>query len=177
MESRRKEGVGEREMTEYQRLFFVQARSNYDVFELLRVDDRIPRCHALHYLQMATELLAKAFAWKEGRPSFSHRAFAGFLKGLRTNRPLQRKLGYGGQNQHWAQVIRKSYALAEGVEALAPTIAKDGPNPEYPWPRDAPCDCPAEFDFPIWRDLQQTAGGRQFLQFVNRLFAKAGEDL
>ena len=53
-------------MTEYQRLFLVQARTDFAVFELLRRQADLPACHKLHYLQMATELLGKAHAWKHG---------------------------------------------------------------------------------------------------------------
>ena len=67
-------------MTEYQRLFLVQARTDFAVFELLRRQSDLPECHALHYLQMATELLGKAHAWKHGPRTNTHRAFVGFLR-------------------------------------------------------------------------------------------------
>lgn len=50
-------------MTEHQRLFLVQARSDFVVFEWLQKQQRngeLPASHALHYLQMATELLGKS---------------------------------------------------------------------------------------------------------------------
>ena len=47
------------------------------------------------------------------------------------------------------------------------------PNPEYPWPKDAPSVAPMEHSFGIWRELQETAAGRQFLNLVGRLFAVA----
>ena len=53
-------------MTEHQRLFLVQARADLVVFELLSKEPDLPACHSLHYLQMATELLGKAHAWKQG---------------------------------------------------------------------------------------------------------------
>jgi hypothetical protein len=71
-------------VTEHQRLFLLQARSDFDVFEFLREHCRkgdFPACHALHYLQMATELLGKAHAWKRGPPRQTHRAFVRFLRG------------------------------------------------------------------------------------------------
>jgi hypothetical protein len=40
--------------------FLTQARSDWQVFEHL-YDSDFPECHALHYLQMATEKLAKAY--------------------------------------------------------------------------------------------------------------------
>jgi len=160
-------------MTEYQRLFFVQARTDFKVFESFRKDTGVPPCHALHYLQMATELLGKARAWKHGRPGNTHRAFVGFLRSLSTNRQAQKQMGYEGQNESWTHLIRKSIPLAETVEELAPALCNDGPNPEYPWPSDAPVVAPVEYAFDIWRELQETAAGRQFLSLVGRLFAVA----
>jgi len=125
-------------MTEYQRLFLVQARTDFAVFELLRRQPNLPACHALHYLQMATELLGKAHAWKHGPRANTHRAFVGFLRSLSTNRKAQKQLGFEGRNENWQHLIRKSVPLAEGIEHLAPALALDAPNPEYPWPRDAP---------------------------------------
>ena len=86
-------------MTEFQRLFLVQARSDYRVFELLWKEwkeSSLPACHALHYLQMATEKFGKAKAWKHGFGSKTHLGFRGFLTGLQSNRGAQKQLGYAG---------------------------------------------------------------------------------
>jgi hypothetical protein len=80
-------------MTEHQRLFLVQARTDLVVFELLLRQAELPACHALHYLQMATELLGKAHAWKHSPQVTTHRAFVGFLRSLSTNRKAQKQLG------------------------------------------------------------------------------------
>ena len=146
-------------MTEFQRLFCVQARTDFVVFSLLRDQAELPACHALHYLQMATELLGKAHAWKHGPCVSTHRAFVGFLRSLSTNRKAQKQLGYEGQNESWRHLIRKSVPLAERTEDLAPALALDGPNPEYPWPRNAPKVAPAEHVFEIWHELRKTAAG------------------
>lgn len=95
-------------MTEFQRLFCVQARTDFVVFSLLRDQAELPACHALHYLQMATELLGKAHAWKHGPCVSTHRAFVGFLRSLSTNRKAQKQLGYEGQNESWRHLIRKA---------------------------------------------------------------------
>ncbi len=160
-------------MTEHQRLFLVQARTDFVVFEFLQQQDDLPACHALHYLQMATELLGKAHAWKYGRPTTTHRAFVGFLRSLGTNRQAQKHLGYKGRNENWAHMIRKSIPLAEHIEDLAPALSLDAPNPEYPWPRAAPHTAPAEYRFAIWAELKETAAGLQFLSLTGRLFAAA----
>ena len=162
-------------MNEYQRLFLVQARTDFAVLGLLRRQPDVPPCHALHYLQMATEMLGKAFAWRRGkrhRPKKSHRAFVAFLRSLTTNRQAQKRLDYDGQNELWRENIRTSIRLAEAIEDLAPSLAGDGPNPEYPWREADPQIAPAEHTFAIWHELQ-TSAGRQFLHFLSRLFAAA----
>jgi hypothetical protein len=159
-------------VTEFQRLFLVQARTDFAVFELLRKDARLPACHSLHYLQMATEMLGKARAWKHGPRTTTHRAFVGFLRSLSTNRQAQKQLGFEGRNENGEHEIRKSVPLAEAIEDLAPSLSPDSPNPEYPWPRLEPRFAPAEYTFTIWNELQ-TSAGRRFLNLLGRLFLAA----
>ncbi len=160
-------------MTEYQRLFLVQARTDFAVFELLRGQPKLPGCHALHYLQMATELLGKAHAWKEGPRTNTHRSLVTFLRSLSANQNAQKQLGYDQQKENWQHLIRKSLPLARQIEDLAPALALDGPNPEYPWPRRAPQISPVEHTFDIWQDLQEKPAGRFFIDIISRLFHAA----
>ena len=160
-------------MNEQQRLFLVQARTDFAVFEVLRKNALLPSCHALHYLQMATELLGKALAWRHGPPRRTHRSLVQFLRSLTSNQQAQSQLGFENQNQNWIHVIRKSVPLAERVENLAPALCNDGPNAEYPWPNASPTNAPAEHTFDLWSDLQETAAGRQFLHLISRLFMTA----
>ena len=163
-------------MNEYQRLFLVQARTDFIVFKVLQKLQRtgdLPACHALHYLQMSTELLAKAYAWRHGQPPLTHHAFVPFLLGLSTQRDAQKMLGFEGRNANWEQLIRKSVPLADRIERLAPTRARIGPNAEYPWPPNAPRTAPAEYRFELWDDLERTAAGRQFVNLLTRLFVIA----
>ena len=76
-------------MKEQQRLFLAQATSAYAVYKLLIDNTSIHHCHALHYLQMATELLGKANAWKHGPIGKSHKALVGFLRSLSSNSKAQ----------------------------------------------------------------------------------------
>jgi hypothetical protein len=52
------------------------------------------------------------------------------------------------------------------LEQLAPALANDGPNPEYPWPQNAPKYVPATFEFDVWRQLTETGRGRQLVQVI-----------
>lgn len=160
-------------MREEQRLFLVQARSAFDVYELLRANESVHPCHALHYLQMATELLGKAHAWKNGPVSKSHKSLVQFLRNLSSNSKAQKALNYGDQNDSWTQTIRKIIPIADALQRLAPALAIDGPNPEYPWPPASPAVAPVEFQFPIWEELTTAAFGRRFVSILEYLFREA----
>jgi hypothetical protein len=54
-------------------------------------------------------------------------------------------------------------------------LADNGPNPEYPWPPDAPTATPVEFEFPIWQELTETSYGRTLISLIHYLFAVAEE--
>ena len=162
-------------MKEEQRLFLVQAKSAFAVYRLLNADKSLHHCHALHYLQMATELLGKANAWKNGPIGKSHKALVSFLHSLSSNTKAQKQLGYGGQNENWTHTIRKIKPIAVSLQKMAPALAEDGPNPEYPWKTDAPTVAPVEYAFPIWEELTETSYGRALVSLVDRLFAVADE--
>ena len=162
-------------MTEVQRLFLVQAGSVFDVFKLLNAERTVHPCHALHYLQMATELLGKAGAWRNPPVGKSHKALVPFLRNLTTNSKAQNSMGHRGQNSNWTNKIRKIIAIAEQLQKLAPALAGEGPNVEYPWPPAAPTTAPVEFAFPISADLSDTSDGRAMLAFLQRLFDAAEE--
>ena len=102
-------------MNEQQRLFLIQSRSDFAVFELLRKRPEVASCDLLHYLQMTTEMLGKAHAWKTGPNFTSHRAIVGFLRSLSTNRAAQQQLGFGGNNEAWSSQIRVSIACSRGL--------------------------------------------------------------
>jgi len=119
-------------MTEYQRLFLVQARTDLVVFELFRKQPVLPACHALHYLQMATEMLGKAHAWKHGPRGNTHRAFVGFLRSLSANRQAQKQMGFEGRNENWAHLIRKSVPLANASKTWRRRCLPMPPTPSIP---------------------------------------------
>ena len=82
-------------------------------------------------------------------------------------------LNYGNTSV-WEQKVKGIAPIVLDVERLAPTekLAGDGPNPEYPWPPEMPTTAPVELKFPLWEALQKPAG-RQLLQLLDQLFAKA----
>ena len=159
-------------MNACQDLWWQQARADHAVLLLLRRQSAAP-CHQLHYLQMVTEKLSKAYFWRSGTPpSKSHAGFVQFLRGLGGCRSSEREkitgvFGFGrfGDFQSWTKAIMP---LAYDLQKLAPALAQDnGPNPEYPWPRTEPLFVPVTFKFEVWEELTKSGRGRQLLQVVD----------
>jgi hypothetical protein len=159
-------------MNSYQKIWWEQVRSDHAVLILLRENDAHP-CQQLHYLQMVTEKIGKAYFWRSGQPPpRSHASFVRFLQAL-DDRPrpdltriaklfgFQRAVDFG----NWIPTISP---LAYELERLAPALAGDnGPNPEYPWPRDRPINAPALYEFAVWNRLTGSGRGRQLLRVVD----------
>lgn len=161
-----------RQMNAYQTLWWEQTRSDHSVLVLLRRQGVEP-CHQLHYLQMVTEKLGKAYFWRSGNPPRkSHASFVLFLQALDDRRDPDRTqianlFGFRRARdfQNWIPTITP---LAYDLERLAPALAGDnGPNPEYPWPRALPARTPATYVFPVWGQLTETSRGRQLLKVID----------
>ena len=171
-------------MNEPQRLWWAQAKSDYDVFRLLQAASgrtladgqklpSLPSCQYLLPLQMASEKIAKAYFWRdEVAPKQSHKGFTQFLRSISTASRM-RQAGFAGVLSYTKEDgllhdLRRFRPLATALEQSTPALARMGnvglPNLEYPWPHDAPIATPCEFDFPLYRELQQP-DGRAFLRF------------
>ena len=74
-------------MMTWKQAFRKQARSDYDIFsEFNNATNLKPICHQLHYLQMATEKLAKSFFCDQTLepPRKTHYGFVRLLRMLKT---------------------------------------------------------------------------------------------
>jgi hypothetical protein len=158
-----------------QELWWRQAQSDLELFIQLRRAG-VHECHLLHYLQMATEKLSKAYLWRSGHaPPKSHTGFVRFLKALLDRRAeLDRiaiVLGFRRRDDldNW---VRKVQTLAYSLQNIAPAEAANGPNPEYPWPYETPVHCPAGHAFALWNQLANTGQGRKLLEFIERAVAR-----
>jgi len=156
-------------MNSYQNLWWEQARSDHNAFTLLR-GQGIAQCHSLHYLQMVTEKLAKAYFWRSGHmPPRSHAGFVQFLRFLGHVRANDQErianlfsFSRFADFQNW---IRTVLPIAYDLERLAPALANEGPNPEYPWPHAQPVFAPVNYNFPVWTML--TSGqGRDLMRVI-----------
>ncbi|MEO6812140.1 MAG: hypothetical protein ABI353_23775 [Isosphaeraceae bacterium] len=154
-------------MNEQQRLYLVQARSDWSIFLMLKNQ---PVCHRLHYLQMSTEKLAKAYFWKNsGAAALGHASFVKFIRSIATKRQVVTKLGFMNL-ESFGEWIKDVSDLAYELERLAPALANDGPNPEYPWPRREPRHAPIEHDFQAWRHFG-TANGQHLRRLIEQALA------
>ncbi|MBI1346450.1 hypothetical protein GC163_09180 [bacterium] len=157
-------------MTPAQSVWWRQAQSDFEIFERLR-SQGAAECHLLHYLQMSTEKLSKAYLWRLGAaPPRTHVGFTRFLRALVDRRASEASriaqiLGFGRtvEFENWVQQV---LPLAYEIQKLAPAEAGDGPNPEYPWPHLAPVMCPIDYKFPTWNYLMNTGRGRRLLQLL-----------
>jgi hypothetical protein len=133
--------------------FFRQAENDFALFhEFNRSKPMKPACQQVHYLQMATEKLAKAIKcrWlpKKAQPPTHH---VGFVETLRliTNRDreLRRRLKYGVDCNRFSEYITSLLPLAQAIEDLAPEGKRQKPNPEYPWNMGGNVICPLDYPF------------------------------
>ena len=157
-------------MNPQQRAFQRQALSDWETFQYLRQRGKRVECHELHYLQMVTEKLAKAYLWgTKTPPRPAHASFVQFLRRAALDSRIRQSLNLAQQRQleEW---IRSALPLARAVEILAPALAQNRPNPEYPWPRDLPVIAPVEHDFAISRELD-TAKGRKLIDLIAKLIS------
>src|SRR3954463_7817142 len=146
-------------MNNAQELWWRQAQSDQTLFVQLRRAGA-HECHLLHYLQMATEKLSKAYLWRSGHaPPRSHTGFVRFLRALLDRRAdldrIATVLGFR-RREDLDTWVRSVQVLAYSLQNIAPAEAGNGPNPEYPWPHEAPANCPIGHTFALWEQLTVT---------------------
>jgi hypothetical protein len=149
--------------------FAMQAQSDWTVHKLLAADKTLPRCHALHYLQMATEKLAKAYRYRDTMDEpFGHVVFAKFINGFLLSPAI--KSEYRNRDAHLQELRKNARNLAREIEKLAPAVDRTSSpqNAEYPWSQGDDIVTPCQYGYPSLSLLQEP-GGRAFLKLVERL--------
>ena len=157
----------------WQLAFLKQARVDWEIYQ--RIDDTSwPTCHRLHFLQMATEKLGKALLvagdMSLERITHTHAAFVKFLRVARNNHNLQKglRMSHSQLKTHFNRLL----PIANAIEALAPTLAQDGPNPEYPWlDKTGNILSPVDYSFPQMK-LMQSPQGAQLLRYIRYFFVE-----
>ena len=150
--------------------FLKQARSDWRTYEAIQ-GLSLDECQALHYLQMATEKLGKAMLLTEGedikKVRMSHKAFIRFLQVSARHPAVREYLGMSAQQMR--TYIKSLLPLAEEIEKLAPALAQEGPNAEYPWMDPSGLiNVPAFFQFPVTQQLRELRG-RKLLRLIRFL--------
>ena len=161
-------------MNRNQELFLRQASSDFQMFERLQpmVNSRVVEaCHALHYLQMATEKLAKTYFLKLGPIERRTATFPSFGAHLATRQRIRQALGYRDSLSFRNDLLMVA-GLATGIEELAPDLADEGPNTEYPWPAPDYTHAPASFHFRVWGRIDHGQDGIVLLKLVRALFQR-----
>jgi hypothetical protein len=153
--------------------FYEQARSDWSVYgHLTKLG--LPRCHELHYLQMACEKLAKAYRLRNVASDVDevvtrHIGFVRFINLYLRSPGIVSE--YEGQDARHRQVCRTSAAIAREIEKLAPAVDRQEfpENAEYPWERGDTVLVPCNYGFPAL-SLLDAHGGRAFLKLIDRAF-------
>ena len=157
----------------WDKAYLRQAQSDYDVFRRL-LPLQVPECHKLHYLQMASEKLAKAImsASQRGhRQPNKHESLIRSFRLVGSYGPVRRALGYSSKNDY-ASFIRSVTPVAQAIEDLYPKGIVDRPNPEYPWESNGRVICPIDYRF-AHLDLLKGSNVKQFLWYLERCLKTA----
>ena len=160
--------------------FHAQAESDLAAFDVLLAQDRVlvPACHPLHYLQMATEKLAKAWVIC-GDPSFNERNHAAVFPklhdALKGRQDIARLLGYTNAAE-FDQFLDRTRSLLDEIKSLCPSPRKvPDVSVEYPW-ETAPNAwvAPAKYEFVLLSHLQANSDGVALMTLVRQLISKFG---
>jgi hypothetical protein len=101
-------------MNAQQQAFLDQAQSDYAVYQFLNGQ---AACHRLHYLQMATEKLGKAYFWGTTTPPRNiHEYFYRFLRAISTRQDIAAAIGFANA-QDLTTVINRVIGLADALAA------------------------------------------------------------
>lgn len=160
----------------YAEAFATQGRSDWALYKHLTglAKPSFPQCHALHYLQMATEKIAKAYRLRDTAGDVDelvkhHTGFVEFVNAFFRSPAIRQE--YNGQDAALRTLQKNAVLLAQEIENLAPAIDRQArpENAEYPWQRDDAVVAPCQFTFPNLGMLHQT-GGRAVMNLVERAF-------
>lgn len=154
--------------------YLLQARSDYDLYQRMERLGDVPLCHRLHYLQMATEKLAKGFLTPAGDTphEYTHKAFPRLVREASAMPRVRARLGKTGQYAAYRRFLQSVEPLAEVLQNLSPE-GDDHPNPEYTW-RDGTGQVRSPLLYPFaGLEARDNPRLRESLQLVEVFFAVA----
>jgi hypothetical protein len=146
-----------------------QASADIYTHDQLALDESVPECHKLMFLQMACEKLVKAHLCAAGsEPKKLQSSHAYTAKTLPII--IKQQITFSRLNPKGAPwVLQHSRHLSQEIEVLAPAVDRDGQRPdncEYPWE-----DSGGHLHHPLaWTftpsNLLMAGAGRTFLKLV-----------
>lgn len=152
--------------------FATEARSDWTIYKMLAANAALPRCHALHYLQMTTEKIAKAYRCRDTGAELTdvlnlHVGFAKLMSAFLVSPTIKGE--YEDRDAHLQEVLKSARRLAREIEKLAPAVdRRSSPeNAEYPWAHGDDVVTPCQYEYPSL-SLMQGTGGRAFLKILGR---------
>lgn len=152
--------------------FLKQSQYDLQTYDLFwnQVPPQIPQ--ALHYLQMATEKLAKVnpdkTSWYQP-PKKSHYVLVPFLKQLtqKQGSALRKKLNYNFSNDSaFEQFITSLIPLATKIQTLVPSDLASV-NCEYPWQTPSG-EVIAPHEYP-YQEIVDDSKYKEFIGFIHHL--------
>jgi hypothetical protein len=147
-----------------------QSSSDFNVYRLLFTSPDIPICHRLHYLQMASEKIAKAYQFRDltssqSKLTTSHVAFSRFIEGFLSSPQIRNE--YQGRDAQLKRFKQSARNLAREIERLAPAVdSEHSPcNSEYPWESGGAIVIPCKYAYPNLALLRDPTGAN-FLRLL-----------
>ncbi len=132
--------------------FLEQSYSDYQLFLFLHnKPNDVSLCHTYHFLQMATEKLARGFVLKPNSNDTPARTHNGFLVSVRHAGRNVKQFNHLYYHlrikpRNIGSFFRALEPIADAIERLAPALSRDGINPEYPWKDKSGIQVPALFN-------------------------------
>ena len=148
--------------------YLEQARSDWETRKVV-MENTCAACHELHYLQMTTEKLGKAGLLRGGTNldsvSRTHKTFVRFLRVAARNPSLREAFQFNARQLQ--AYVKEVLPVADQIERLAPALAQNGPNAEYPWETlSGEVKVPASYGFPVAKELRGPQG-RKLLRLID----------
>lgn len=161
-----------------------QAQSDYKIYlKLNDFTEPIPQCYCLHFLQMATEKLAKGLMSKGATPpTLTHKAFQRFVQQAHNHESVRNACGFKDNSAEFVRYLRGIQHIAQYIENLVPS-GIELPNLEYPWEErqlykntiQTTVHVPITYDWSEW-DMSLPEIVR-FLEFLERCFHAVEQEL
>lgn len=153
--------------------YLKQAKSDYSIFKKLN-ELQVDFCQELHYLQMASEKLAKSLTcpFDNTPPKKTHYALVGFI---RTIKVIDFSKKFGQKNfVSYKNYIDSILPFADKIEKLHPSGEISRPNPEYPW-EDNYGNVQSPIDYGFDDIKNDRIGMSKFKTFISKLIEIADQ--